>query len=1025
MDVAIDAIVSEYVLPWYTKISDDSSFLDNCKIIIHDIFVQLGEKLRNVDRNDFAKEAIQIIHVHWKEYTDAVNKNQQFNSDELLKTFKFVHPFLQDSKEVSKRYQNLVGKVMEELSIPDLQSSVLCQFLAGIIVKNFFLFYVEMLCSPSWINGSLMSLLSAGHMSVDITGNSSQNSSSPASPIPDPSPKGINLFGDDALELASIGPSSTTESTPTKKSCSSSVRSTSGSQEEYSAKSEQSDTKKLLESLSSIEDGSSSEPKTESSESAGASPIDKHFILQPASNSGATPSFFPDPIVLSKRPKDLAPFKPSGSMRTLSTAFGSVLQATALPLLPSECYSEENTLVLPKYCQPKLATVDQPPILEDVIDSKNAVNNAEDNVTIKTDTDSESTQPSSDTDKILATYEQKDSPSGNGNKNMTSSHYYSFDEASKPKAAPASFFEASTLSLDGAIDSRRQLGKDQLQLCSHAYRSEIGTGKPNRSPVYEEPEDFAASIAKLRSLLEQKERKSSTPPLHIGEEEDVFENLFPVLDKSVSEPTTAVPQISETYASDSNTTPSSASSSMEHSSKASSFSFNEPILSSETNSTIIDPIERSNYEPVPEIKCCFQNVIIPKVENSTDVGGQYIFYCIQYEGVYFDDKEEGQPQKIVYRTTTIKRKFKEFLTLQAHLEENSACKPHLKGIKTPTRWLNVSLTKSDATVAHQRRAMLEKYLQQLCYHPVIGFCQELMIFMAYGEDGFCSFEVGDPKDLLTHRLDKLAKKFTGVFNSLKDALPSFELDLSPAPNTPKSEGITPCDFKSESSFPSFPFQEKYSSLPHDKALDLEVTWVGKFPSTWASDNPDSTKQTEGKNDDELSTDPTAFPEPGIDVEEGNKIFSTYPLAAAVTQLLCDVLWLPQYRPHPASVATFMSISGKSLENYVVESMDIFLSEEAILGYLEWLTISINSGQSDTDSRCDGNNEFYSEQDLKNIVKRRIPAWVRWMWGRNRLELTIDRITGLFQNPLVNHDLILSLCELLFSKMVTVDENIME
>jgi len=28
--------------------------------------------------------------VHWKEYTDAVNKNQQFNSDELLKTFKYV-----------------------------------------------------------------------------------------------------------------------------------------------------------------------------------------------------------------------------------------------------------------------------------------------------------------------------------------------------------------------------------------------------------------------------------------------------------------------------------------------------------------------------------------------------------------------------------------------------------------------------------------------------------------------------------------------------------------------------------------------------------------------------------------------------------------------------------------------------------------------------------------------------------------------------------------------------------------------
>jgi len=500
---------------------------------------------------------------------------------------------LADNKEVSKRYQTLVGKVMEELSIPDLKSAVLCQFLAGIIVKNFILFYVEMLCSPSWINGSLMSLLSSGNMSVDITGNSSQNSSSPPSPLPDPSPKAINIFGDDALELASIGASSTTESTPTKKSCSSSGRSVNGSQEEYSARSESSDAKKLLESLSSIEDASSSEPKTESSDSAGPSPIDKHFSLQQPASISNTPSFFPDTIVLSKRPKDLTPLKSSGSMRTLSTAFGSVLQATALPLLPSECYTEENTSVLPKYCQPKLGSVDQPQSSEDVIDSLDEI--ADVNTTIKTETDSESTQPSLETDKLVDSQEEKESPSGNGSKNMTSSHYYSFDEASKPKTAPISFFEASTLSLDGAIDSRQKLlSKDQLQLCSHEYRSEAGSGKPNRSPVYEEPEDFAASIAKLRSLLEQKERKSSTPPLHIGEEEDVFENLFP-LDKSVSEPTTAVPQISETYASDSNTTPSSASS-MEHSSKASSFSFNEPIVPSETISTIIDPLER--YVPV-------------------------------------------------------------------------------------------------------------------------------------------------------------------------------------------------------------------------------------------------------------------------------------------------------------------------------------------------------------------------------------------------------------------------------------------
>lgn len=44
------------------------------------------------------------------------------------------------------------------------------------------------------------------------------------------------------------------------------------------------------------------------------------------------------------------------------------------------------------------------------------------------------------------------------------------------------------------------------------------------------------------------------------------------------------------------------------------------------------------------------------------------------------------------------------------------------------------------------------------------------------------------------------------------------------------------------------------------------------------------------------------------------------------------------------------------------------------------------------------------------------AWVRWMWGRNRLDVTIERITGFFQNPIINQDLVLSLSELLFSKI---------
>jgi len=42
-----------------------------------------------------------------------------------------------------------------------------------------------------------------------------------------------------------------------------------------------------------------------------------------------------------------------------------------------------------------------------------------------------------------------------------------------------------------------------------------------------------------------------------------------------------------------------------------------------------------------------------------------------------------------------------------------------------------------------------------------------------------------------------------------------------------------------------------------------------------------------------------------------------------------------------------------------------------------------------------------------------------MWGRKRLDLTIDRVTGFCQNQDFNHDFMLSIMELLLSKLVNV------
>jgi len=146
--------------------------------------------------------------------------------------------------------------------------------------------------------------------------------------------------------------------------------------------------------------------------------------------------------------------------------------------------------------------------------------------------------------------------------------------------------------------------------------------------------------------------------------------------------------------------------------------------------------------------------------------------------------------KLILRTTTVKRSMKEFLLLQSQLEESPLWKVHLRGIKSPKTWLSLPFS-SNSHSAH-RRLLLQRYLQQVSSHPVLGFCPELRHFMAYGDDGFQMF-APLPNTHHIPRFDRLTKTFTGVLNSLKDALPSFESEMQQQETTaePKSKKLLP------------------------------------------------------------------------------------------------------------------------------------------------------------------------------------------------------------------------------------------
>ncbi|EFX74491.1 hypothetical protein DAPPUDRAFT_307280 [Daphnia pulex] len=180
------------------------------------------------------------------------------------------------------------------------------------------------------------------------------------------------------------------------------------------------------------------------------------------------------------------------------------------------------------------------------------------------------------------------------------------------------------------------------------------------SPVYEDVEDFATAIAKLRSLLEQRVSSNGL---------DV-----PCGKNNVLSPTSDARAYTSGVETDNN--------------------YEELTEASE----------------LPNDSRIFFNVKIPKTEISTIPGeGQHSFYCIVYDGIYtaisaslannMDDSQKNT--RLVLKCRNVRRRFRQFMELHAQLEgsEDPSISQAVRSIRGPSKWLNLPFSFFAKTVS--------------------------------------------------------------------------------------------------------------------------------------------------------------------------------------------------------------------------------------------------------------------------------------------------------------------------------------
>lgn len=342
-----------------------------------------------------------------------------------------IHSYFCDKEEIAKQYQALIAMSLKEILVPELQTSLFCQFLSGIFVKGFVFYYAERISDPMWLNSNLVSIISSTEPTSEsfIKINDSKSVT----------PTNINCYDDS---------------------------------KENNANCLDENMEKIMPSTSEI--GKCDEVVAALSNDLVDDQPNKLMNGSEFENcSNNLTSLF------HTQPSGKAELGWNNQQTTISSVLSGLLSTTAIPLLPEGSKYDLSAVNVLQESSPIDA--------EEVKDNNNANETA---------TQQSSSQEILETDKAKG-------PSHN------SRHF----SANEPPAQRESHFHPvkTTQSLDDNKTTHKVVRQEEFDsLFEASDKLKIDSAiKKSASPMYEDVEDFASTIAKLRSLLEQKQSRTN------------------------------------------------------------------------------------------------------------------------------------------------------------------------------------------------------------------------------------------------------------------------------------------------------------------------------------------------------------------------------------------------------------------------------------------------------------------------------------------------------------------------------------
>ncbi|XP_078585050.1 uncharacterized protein LOC144867149 [Branchiostoma floridae x Branchiostoma japonicum] len=434
----------------------------------------------------------------------------------------------------------------------------------------------------------------------------------------------------------------------------------------------------------------------------------------------------------------------------------------------------------------------------------------------------------------------------------------------------------------------------------------------------------------------------------------------------------------------------------------------------------------------------FHNVRIPKTQTAVEYKGmgtrKYTLYRVQYETTILVPMEGELGQEAVEPITTtmsVRRRFREFITLHVALEENPKFRKIMKNVKGPNRLFYLPFGNMDKNTIRQRRGQLQDFLGELCSRPELCQSKELQEFLAYGRDGSIAF-VRKPPDIIP-RFDKLfTDAVSDLFDTVKSALPSTK--------SHDHEGDTKSNSKSGGvkSRPSAGTTvESNSGIKRNLAfIDSTMLSVETTLQMFIAENDreneallrDDVGRPRGTGEEPLlllgprsQGDGCDMADLGTEAQHTGPVEEPLPLADTTLLIGCEALegqrsWFCEDRVQQV----VRTAGGRLLEQWLHNQVTLLTNQEQCVYYLSLLREAVWPGGVLPDEpepiRTEEEKEESKQQALEAMVNF-LPGLFPVLLGQLQYRTAMQEALEAFQNPKINRHIAYCLLDLLVEALV--------